>query len=70
MNKFSNNDLVSYDMRDGHMVGRARVIGVATIGQPLIGPSYILQDLSENVPNETYPYSAFVAFEYMLEKIL
>lgn len=59
-------DIVSYQVHN--MKGKARVVGVSSSAQPVIGRMLILEDLSGNIPNETYPYTHFTAPEVLLEK--
>lgn len=65
--KFKQNDKVEYDVNG--MKGEAIICGIATNSLPVIGQSYILQDLSGNFPNDTYAYTHFAAFECWLKLI-
>lgn len=42
--------------------GKGTIVGVATIGQPLIGRSYIIEP-DEKLKSDVYDYSHFVAWE-------
>ena len=59
------NDIVKYDI--GLLKGKGKIKGVANSGVTLLGKSYILEDLSGNIPNDTYPYTHFVCFEIHLQ---
>lgn len=48
--------------------GTGKVVGVATIGNVIIGKSYIIEP-DQSIANSMYPYSHFVAFEVHLTKI-
>lgn len=54
---------VAFD--NGYMKGTGRVIGVATVGAPIIGQSYIIEVEESNIPipNEAYPFKAICIFE-------
>lgn len=47
--------------------GLAVVRGIALQPQAVIGYTYILEDLSEKLPNAEYPYKFFVCTENMLK---
>ena len=55
--------IVGYD--DGVTRGSGRVVGVANTGSPVIGKSYIVEQLSgePSIPNKIYPYTHRVVFE-------
>lgn len=61
---------MTYDHKQGSKVhyivagysGIGRVCGVATTPVPVIGVTYIIEDMSGNFPNETYPYTHFPCF--------
>jgi hypothetical protein len=49
--------------------GHGVIKGVATIELPVIGISYILEDISGNLPNELYSFKFFVLPELYFEVI-
>lgn len=55
------NDQILYD--NGIMKGVGEVVGVALTEQPIIGKTWIVRDLSGNIPNETYEFDTFVLFD-------
>lgn len=64
MAKLEFNEKVTYD--NGIFKGKGIVVGIATQDNPLIGCGYIIKDLSNNFPNETYKYDTFIVFEIHL----
>lgn len=48
--------------------GFATIVGVASTEQVLIGVTYILKDLSGNIPNNTYPYTHFALPEIFINQ--
>lgn len=48
--------------------GTGKIVGVATIGLPIIGCSYIIEP-DEPIKNEAYEYTHFVAFESQFKTI-
>jgi len=64
---FKENAIVHYDL--GVMKGSGKIKGISCAGVPLGGKSYIIEDLSGNVPNTQYPYRHFVCFEIHLDEI-
>lgn len=65
--KFQNHDIVGYD--NGVDKGEAIVVGIALIGQAVIGETYILRPLNNVIPNEEYPYDCFACFECHIQAI-
>ena len=48
---------VNYD--NGVIKGEGTVQACVSTGEPFIGKTYVLKDLSGNIPNDTYPYDCF-----------
>ena len=65
--KYSQGDLVSY--ATPQLSGRGLIVGIAHTPIFGSGAGYIIQDISKNLPNETYPYSHFCVAEGHLRKI-
>lgn len=61
------NDIVDYD--NGVAKGRGKVKGIAQNAYPVIGRTFILEDVSGNFPNETYPFTHFACFECQMKPI-
>ena len=59
--EYKNGDVINYD--NGVMHGIGRIRGIAQTGEACIGRTFIVEDLSGNIPNETYPFSYFAMFE-------
>lgn len=66
--KFFDNDYVEY-FPHPDMVGKGVIRGVCTTDQPVIGATYIIEDISGNVPNKTYPFKFFSVAEIHLKRI-
>jgi hypothetical protein len=47
-------------------VVEGKIVGLSTTGQPVIGCGYIIEAMDPEVFGETYPYTCFVAFEFMI----
>lgn len=68
--KFEENQIVAYEIATGDVVlkGFGCIRGVATIPQIIIGRSYIIEDLSNQVyDEETYPFNTFVLSEMFIK---
>jgi hypothetical protein len=59
--------IVSYEYCGLSGIGIVR--GIANIGAPVIGRTVIVEDLSKNLPSETYPFRTFAVPELFLKKI-
>jgi hypothetical protein len=66
--KFKMNDMVEYTRESSLPYGHGRIVGVSGDGAPVIGRTYIVEDLSGFIPNETYPFSHFSICELFLNK--
>ena len=66
LEKYDRNEIVYYD--NGHMKGVGMVVGVATVELPAIGITYILKDMSKNIPNSKYNFEYFVCSATHLSK--
>jgi len=64
---FKQNEAVKYTC--GSFCGEGIIVGICAIEQPVIGANYIIQDLSENFPNDVYPYSHISCSECWLTKV-
>ena len=70
---FKNGQIVQYALNanaaDEKMIvkGKGKIVGIATVDLPVIGMTYIVEDLSGNFPSEVYPYSAFACFEMWIK---
>ena len=64
--RYKNGDKVYYNLTDS-IKGVGFVRGIASNDNPVIGVTYIIEDVESAFPNTTYPYSHFVAFECMLK---
>lgn len=64
---YKQDDIVEYSV--GLCRGRAKVVGVADTGHPVIGCTYMLFDLDGKFPNKDYPYSHFPCFEAYMKRI-
>lgn len=53
--KYAANEIVVYDLDVAKGVGK--IVGIATAELPVIGYTYIVEDLSGNFPSKLYPYS-------------
>jgi hypothetical protein len=58
-------DRVAYD--NGVMAGNGRILGVAMKFMQTGASHWIVEDLSSNIPNETYAYNTFVVAECHLK---
>lgn len=56
------------DSDNNRFCGHAVVRGISSVESPVLGRTYILEDLSGNLPNETYPYTHFVCPEAWLSR--
>ena len=65
--KFQMNDVVEYNT--GMTQGIGRVVGCAMTEQPVIGALYMIEDMSRNVPNATYPFRTLPCFEQGMKKL-
>ena len=61
---YKQNDIVHYRV-DSLLKGKAKVVGVTVSS---VVPTYILEDLSNNIPNDTYKYTHFGCFETWMSK--
>lgn len=55
------NTIIYYDI-DGKLKGYGKIVGHATIDQPIIGSSYIIEP-EISITNPVYQYSHFVLYE-------
>ena len=62
---YKDGDVVYYD--NGVIRGLGRVVGIALSELPFCGAHYILEDLSGNIPNETYRYGYFICMEIQMK---
>jgi hypothetical protein len=53
--------IVAYN--NGVISGIGRIKGIAITEQPYIGATYIIEDVSKFIPNDTYPYTHLVMAE-------
>ena len=65
--KFKNGQYVKYGLPQHSGIGM--IMGKATMEQPVIGSNWILKDMSNNFPNEHYPFECFAAFDNQLQEI-
>lgn len=65
MEKFKYNDVVNY--KTDNLVGVGKIRGIHT-SSPIFGYLYIIEDLSNNIPNIVYPFDCFCLSEVFLKK--
>lgn len=65
MDQFKNNQPVFYN--NGIIKGTGIIKGVVGLPKFMNGTTYIIEDQSNNIPNETYPYSCFVCIEQFIQ---
>ncbi len=65
VDKFKDGDIVDYDFN--HLGGVGCIVGVSTTHNPVLGRMWIIEDLSDNIPNETYKFKMFVCPEINIE---
>lgn len=53
--KYAANEIVEYDL--DMVKGTGKIVGIATSELPVIGYTYIVEDLSGNFPSKLYPYT-------------
>lgn len=53
--KYALNEIVEYDLDT--IKGMGKVVGIATSELPVIGRTYIIEDISGNFPSKLYPYT-------------
>ena len=63
--KFTYGQLIRYD--NGVISGPGMVVGIAANDLPVVGVSWIVEDLSGQFPNDSYPYKSFVVMDCHLE---
>lgn len=61
--KFKQGDVVAYDLRDTYMIGVGKVVGISAGPIVILGPTYIIEDISGKLPTPDYEYTHFAAFE-------
>lgn len=66
---YKQDDIVLVDNILEHHMVKARVVGIATTHMPIIGHTYILEDLSGTFPREDHPFTHFVSFESALHLV-
>lgn len=66
MTKYKQNEDVCYTLSG--TTGRGKVVGLATVNLPVLGPTYIVEDTSGNFPSEEYPFTHIVCPEMWLSK--
>jgi hypothetical protein len=67
--KYKEGEHIDYIL-PGVVKGKGIIRGIATTEVPFIGNIWIVEDLSKNFPNETYPYSHFACPEsYLFKKM-
>jgi hypothetical protein len=54
---YKNGETIHYNLSG--LTGRGVVRGKADCGNPVIGISYIVEDISGNLPNNVYPFDCF-----------
>ena len=66
---YEQGEIISYN--NGVVWGTGKIVGQANTGLPVIGVSYIVENLKSNIPipNEGYPYTHFIVFEIHIKKI-
>jgi len=64
--KFKQGDIVTYDSQE--VKGKGKIVGVSMIPEIIFGTTYIIEDMSNNIPNKTYPYSHFTVKEIFISK--
>lgn len=76
MYKFRQNQLVTFDIPNGKesVIGEGIVVGVASMGAPVIGVTYIIKptkfaDNSVVIPNEAYPFECMALQEIFLTPV-
>lgn len=65
--KYINGQKIKYESPAFCGVGVVR--GIAITEKPFVGIGYIVEDLSNNVPNETYPFDCMVVFENWISEV-
>lgn len=66
-NYLSENSIVTFNMNDS-IKGIGVIRGIASVGLPVIGKSYIVEILSaKGIDREAYPYSTMVIFEKFID---
>lgn len=69
--RLSQGDVVFFQIvlgDENRLCGHAIVRGISVVEMPVLGYTYILEDISGNFPNETYPYTHFACPEVWLTK--
>lgn len=61
-------ELIKYEI-NGVIKGRGRIVGCALNALPIIGKTYMIEDLSNNLPTSDYPFNTFLCPESGLEKV-
>jgi hypothetical protein len=61
---FKQGDIVKYDNQVINGIGK--ICGICTISQAVIGATYIIEDMTLKVPNDTYQYTHFACAECFL----
>ena len=65
MKFFKEDTEVVYNIQGLRGIGKIK--GMSTVELPVIGISYMVEDMSGNFPSATYPYKTFACFEVWLE---
>lgn len=66
--RYKSGDEVEYD--NGVISGKGKVVGYSGTPMPFIGASLIIEDMSGNIPNGTYPFSVFIVHEvHIIEEL-
>jgi hypothetical protein len=67
--KYKQDEIVNYN--NGVVWGTGKIVGQSSTELPVIGISYIIENLKSNIPipNEGYSYTHFVVFECHIKSI-